>query len=81
MRNDVNGRKAGNQAAVKLGRGYSVVLGSEKFYPRTGYLPAGEFGIELPFPVTKGNSIVCRCREGVPEVCGIMEYAEEFGVG
>ena len=32
--------KEGHKIAKKLGYGYSIVLGSEKYYPKTGYLPA-----------------------------------------
>ncbi len=37
--------KEGHRIAGELGYRYSVVLGSEKYYPRTGYLPAENFGI------------------------------------
>lgn len=41
----------GHKIAKELRYGYSVVLGSEIYYPRTGYVPADTFGILPPFDV------------------------------
>lgn len=38
--------KEGHSIADKLGYGYSIVLGSEKYYPKAGYVPADSFGME-----------------------------------
>ena len=43
--------KEGHRIAAELGYTYSIVLGSEQYYPRTGYLPAQAFGIRPPFDV------------------------------
>ena len=72
--------KAGHQIAKKLGYGYSIVLGSEKYYPRTGYLPAYLFGIKPPFDVPEENFMACRISEDAPNIHGILKYAEEFGI-
>lgn len=38
----------GHQIAKELGYEYCLVLGSEHYYPRFGYLPAEQFGIKVP---------------------------------
>ena len=35
----------GHKIAKKLGYHFSIVLGSEKYYPRFGYVPAIQYGI------------------------------------
>lgn len=70
----------GHKVAKKLGYGYSIVLGSEKYYPRMGYLPAGQFGIRFPFDVPEANFMACRLKEGEGDVHGIVRYAKEFGI-
>lgn len=72
--------KEGHRIAGGLGYGYSVVLGSEKYYPQMGYLPADKFGIKPSFEVPKENFMACRLKEDVTSVGGIMKYAKEFGI-
>ena len=36
----------GHKIAEGLGFHYSVVLGSEKYYPKLGYVPASQYGIK-----------------------------------
>ena len=70
----------GHKRAKALGYGYSVVLGSEKYYPRTGYLPAKNYGISAPFEVPDENFMVCKLSENAPAVSGVVQYAKEFGI-
>lgn len=70
----------GHKIARKLGYGYSVVLGSEKYYPRMGYVPADTLGILPPFEVPKENFMVYKLRENAARINGTMEYAKEFGL-
>ena len=70
----------GHTRARALGYEYSVVLGSEKYYPRTGYLPAKNYGIFAPFNVPDENFMACKLSENAPAVCGIVQYAKEFGI-
>ncbi len=70
----------GHTRARTLGYEYSVVLGSEKYYPRTGYLPAKNYGIFAPFDVPDENFMACKLSENAPAVCGIVQYAKEFGI-
>ena len=70
----------GHKIAKDLGYGYSVVLGSEKYYPRTGYVPADTFGISAPFEVSRDNFMAYKISENIPDVHGTMIYAKEFGI-
>ncbi len=72
--------KAGHSAAGKLGYGYSVVLGSEKYYPKAGYVPAGKFGIKPPFDVPSENFMAYKIREDAANLSGVIKYAKEFGI-
>lgn len=72
--------KEGHSIAAQLGYEYSVVLGSETYYPRAGYVPAASFGIRPPFDVPEENFMACKIKEGAPDLCGVMKYAKEFGI-
>lgn len=72
--------REGHRRAQALGYGYSVVLGSEKYYPKAGYVPAGNYGITAPFDVPDKNFMACRLTEAAPSVSGTVRYAKEFGI-
>lgn len=72
--------REGHRIAKELGYGYSVVLGSEEYYPRMGYLPAEKFGIKAPFDVPNENFMACRLNANGPNIGGIIKYANEFGI-
>lgn len=70
----------GHKIAKDLGYNYSVVLGSEKYYPKNGYLPAGKFGIKPPFEVPSENFMIYKIREDAPKISGVVKYAKEFSI-
>lgn len=70
----------GHRIAKEMGYSYSVVLGSEKYYPRIGYVPADTFGIIPPFDVPRENFMAYRIDENFQKLNGVMEYAKEFGI-
>ena len=70
----------GHKIARDLGYSYSVVLGSEKYYPKTGYVPADFFGIFAPFKVSRKKFMAYKINENAPDVRGTMIYAKEFGI-
>lgn len=72
--------KEGHRIAAELGYSYSLVLGSEFYYPRSGYLPAEQFGIEIPEGLPSANFMAVRLREDTEPVSGAVTYAEEFGI-
>lgn len=72
--------KKGHEIAEELGYQYSVVLGSETYYPRMGYVAAEKFGIEPPFDVPGENFMACRLSETASDLSGMIKYAKEFGI-
>lgn len=71
---------AGHDIARGLGYEYSVVLGSELYYPKHGYVPADELGIFPPFDVPRENFMAIRLRDDAEQISGVLEYAKEFGI-
>ena len=72
--------KEGHRIAGRLGYGYAVVLGSETYYPRAGYLPAASFGIAPSFEVPSENYMAYKLREDAAPVHGMVRYPKEFGI-
>ena len=70
--------KEGHRIAKNLGYWYSIVLGSDEYYPKMGYVPAENFGIKPPFDVPSENFMAYKLNDG--EVKGIVKYADEFGI-
>ena len=65
----------------EMGYSFSVVLGSDKYYPRVGYKTASEFGILTPFDVPNENFMVLFFNENVSGIEGIVEYVKEIFEG
>lgn len=72
--------KEGHKIAKSLGYHYSVVLGSEKYYPKSGYIPAINYGIKAPFNVANENFMAIKLNETNKKIEGIVKYAKEFGI-
>lgn len=72
--------KEGHKIAAKLGYRYSLVLGSEKYYQRVGYLPAEQFGIEVPEGMPSDNFMAISLQKDAEPVSGAVIYAKEFGI-
>ncbi|WP_027090352.1 GNAT family N-acetyltransferase [Thomasclavelia saccharogumia] len=72
--------KEGHKIAKELGYGYSIVLGSEKYYPKLGYLPADSFNIRPSFDVPEENFMVYKINKDAFNIHGIVKYAKEFGI-
>lgn len=70
----------GHRVARKLGYAYSLVLGSETYYPRCGYLPAESFGVEVPEGMPPANFLAIRLREDAKPIHGAVTYVKEFGI-
>lgn len=70
----------GHKIAKKLGYHYSIVLGSEKYYPKFGYVPASQYGIIAPFEVPNENFMAIKLNDTNKEITGAVKYAEEFGI-
>ena len=72
--------KKGHRIAKKLGYQYVVVLGSEKYYTKFGYIPAIKYGIKAPFDVPNENFMAVKLNNTNVKIQGIVEYAKEFGI-
>ena len=70
----------GHKIAKGLGFHYSVVLGSEKYYPKFCYVPASQYGIKAPFEVLDENFMVMKLNDFDKEIIGRVEYAKEFNI-
>ena len=70
----------GHRIAKELGYSYSIVMGSDQYYPKTGYLPAQQFHIEVPDGVPSEYCMAIRLQEDARPVCGKVVYAKEFGL-
>ena len=70
----------GHKIAKGLGFHYTVVLGSEKYYPKFGYVPASQYGIKAPFEVLDENFMVMKLNDFDKEIIGRVEYAKEFNI-
>ena len=72
--------KTGHKIAKELGYNYSIVLGSEKYYPKFGYISAIEYGIKAPFEVPNENFMAIKLKDTEVEIKGTVQYAKEFGI-
>lgn len=71
--------EAGHRIARALGYEWSVVVGSERYYPRAGYRPASQFGIYAPFEVPDQNHMVLALQGGSATFeHAVTHYAKEF---
>ena len=70
----------GHKIAKKLGYHYCVVLGSENYYPRFGYVPDIKYGIKAPFEVQSKNFMAIKLNSDEKKIEGIVEYAKEFKI-
>ncbi len=68
----------GHKIAKSLGYQYSVVLGSETYYPRVGYIPAQQLEIEVPEGFPAENFMAIQLQENAQPLNGTITYAEEF---
>lgn len=72
--------KAAHSIAQNMGYEYSLVLGSEKYYPRFGYLAAETFEIEVPKDIPSINFMAIKLLEDAKPIKGAVKYAKEFGI-
>ena len=70
----------GHKIAKQLGYHYSIVLGSENYYPKFGYIPATQYGIQAPFDVANENFMAVKLNDADTGIQGVVQYAKEFGI-
>ncbi len=72
--------REGHKIAVSLGFLYSLVLGSETYYPRIGYIPAERLGVTVPDGIPSANFMAIQLREDAAPISGTVTYPKEFGL-
>lgn len=70
----------GHKIAKELGYQYSLVLGSATYYPRVGYIPAEQIGIEVPAGIPTENFMAIKLQDDAKTISGAVAYAKEFGI-
>lgn len=70
----------GHRIARRLGYPYSLVVGSESYYPRMGYVPAEQLGIQAPDGIPPINFMAKKLQRDADRLCGAVTYAKEFGI-
>ena len=70
----------GHQIAKQLGYHFSIVLGSETYYHKSGYVSAIQYGIKAPFEVPNENFMAIKLNDFDKEITRTVEYAKEFGI-
>ena len=70
----------GPKIAKELGYHYSIVLGSENYYPKFNYIPAIQYWIKAHFEVPNENFMAIKLNDTDVEIKGTVEYAKEFGI-
>lgn len=69
----------GHRVARKLGYHLVIVLGSDRYYPKFGYIPAHERSITAPFDVPSSYFMVKELAASEGRT-GVVHYPEEFGL-
>ena len=72
--------RRGHEIAGALGYPYALVLGSETYYPRFGYRPAAQFGVEVPRGMPPENFMAIRLLDAAAPIRGGVAFAKEFGL-
>lgn len=72
--------KTGHEIAKDMGYEFCIVIGSERYYPKSGYRPAKEFGIVFHGNIPEENFMAINL-QGTDKQCpGSLVYPKEFGV-
>ncbi len=65
----------------ELGVGAVVVLGHPGFYPRFGFVPAAQFGIDCEYKVSREAFLVVELQPGyLRDISGTVRYHAAFSV-
>lgn len=71
--------RRGLEESARLGYKLVVVLGHAEYYPRFGFVPAGEHGIKLPFEAPAESFMVKELVPGALDgVAGTVDYPDPF---
>lgn len=71
--------RKGLRRVAELDFGAVVVLGHSSYYPRFGFVPAGEYGIRCEFDAPPGAFMAIELRPGyLTNTSGVARYHEAF---
>ena len=70
----------GHRIAKEMKYQYSLVLGSELYYPKAGYKPAEVFNIKTPDGISPVNFMAIKLQENAKPISGEVCYSKEFGL-
>ncbi len=68
----------GHQVAKELGYEFSIVLGSDKYYPKFGYIQAKEFEISAPFDVPDEYFMAINLKGLKTKINAVVQYGKAF---
>lgn len=72
--------KEGHRIAKQLKYNYSIVLGSNQYYSKFGYVPASKYDIKAPFDVEDECFMAIKLNENAETIGGVVEYDKAFGM-
>lgn len=70
----------GHRIAKELGYEYVVLVGHATYYPRFGYKPASQFGIQTTIEVPDENFMAFHLQGEQRNLDGTVTFAPEFGI-
>ncbi len=68
----------GHAIAKAFGYNYCVVLGSDTYYPKFGYVPASQYGIVPPEGIPMQYLMAIKLQDDAPALHGTIVYAKEL---
>lgn len=72
--------KEGHRIAKQLKYHYSIVLGSNPYYSKFGYIPASKYDIKAPFNVENECFMAIKLNKSAETIGGVVEYDKAFRI-
>ena len=72
--------RKGHAVAASLGYTHIIVVGSDQYYPRFGYVPATSLGVVIPNSIPSTYVMAVALGDADSRLKGPIAYAEEFGL-
>lgn len=72
--------KEGHRIAKQLNYNYAIVLGSNTYYPKLGYIPASKYNIKAPFDIEDEYFMAIKLSKNAKKIKGTVQYDKAFGI-